>query len=131
MKIKWLLVAISAFIGAVWLSIHFFMASPVTEPPVNTDSRAQPKLPKDTELAEKIRLAEEHVVAEVEDSLRPQLQQQVKLSRAEIEQQIALLNENIYNPDERREIQRKLKILMNEYNQAALPIALEKMTKVQ
>lgn len=131
MKTVWIIVTIALLITASWVVKEFVMTSPVTEPPVTLDSREQPQTPPNTVLADKLKLAEEYQSAEVEEGDRPELQRQMIAKRDEIQQQIALLNDSLYDPEQRDEIQKKLKDLIAQYNEAALPLALEKMTQVQ
>ncbi len=131
MKTVWIVVTIALLITASWVVKEFVMTSPVAEPPVTLDSREQPQTPPNTVLADKLKLAEAFQSAEVEDGDRPELQRQMTARRNEIQQQIALLNDSLYDPEQRDEIQKRLKDLIAQYNEVALPLALEQMTQVQ
>ncbi len=81
----------------------------------STSNNALPTTEKALPLDEKVEVAERKL--------------QIQKKQTEVEGLMKEFNDNLSNPDSRREIRSKIDHLMAEYNELVLPVALEKLAE--
>lgn len=130
MKYLWSIIFVLLLAVASWFWLGLESDDQAVSP-VTLDSRQQPVSAPNVSLAEKLREAQQTQPNLISAQEQTQLTELALNKRKEIEQQIELLNENLQDPNERKAIQANLKLLLEEYNQMALPLALNQLSAQQ
>ena len=124
---KTLIAVITVVLVAVfWFS---FTNKPVKQvSPVTLDSRISRASPQQVELAVKLQNAAMPQMQMVAQQEKIVFEEKLLVQKEEIDRNIALLNQNLSDRQQREAIQDKLALLIEEYNQTALPLLLSKLT---
>lgn len=98
--------------------------------PVTLDPRVSltPKQQENIALAEKLLEVEQPLNQSIDEPQQIALQEELNIKKQEIDRNIQLLTENLYNQEERVVIQARLAVLLEDYNQSALPLILNEMS---
>jgi aminopeptidase N len=128
-SIKIFIVIAALIVGLVsWLTSTvdgIEKASPVTlDPRVSKSLEQQGNLA----LAEKLLEVNQAISQAIDAPHQLVLEKELVLKKQEIDKNIKLLTENLYNQNERVVIQARLAVLLEDYNQSALPLILNQMS---
>lgn len=122
-------IILAVFSGTLLFFLWFFSPDNDEEQasPVTLDSRISKASPEQLELSVKLQQAEQPQVQVIDPQEKEILEEKLLLKKEDIDRNIQLLNDNLSNPEEREAIQEALAELIEEYNQAALPLLLSQL----